>query len=248
MSPAEEPPRPKEPAEPPTPAAEPDRGGAPPSSAEVTGPDPEPDPAGGPLTRFQRGIVGVTALAMACAVLGHFGATFFHVAPQNVVRDQYGTAIRGYLYPEFRQGWSLFAPDLPRSDVSVHARVLVRTADGGTEMTDWVDLTATDLAEMHRNLLPSRGRHQLRKGWSDVLRYQSEHEGRGADVRQMIKRIALGRVPLPEDAQPEQIQFRSVSTQIPQPPWVPQHPAEPTVQDYDWWPVTEDDLAGGAAR
>jgi hypothetical protein len=61
--------------------------------------------------------VGVAALAMACAVLGHFGATFFHVAPQNVVRDQYGTAIRGYLYPEFRQGWSLFAPDLPRSEL-----------------------------------------------------------------------------------------------------------------------------------
>jgi hypothetical protein len=269
MSPAEEPPEASA-APGPDPATgagtdgKADRDAAPATVAEPPGdipasaPDPDPDPASdtdpaaGELSRVQRGIVGLVALLMAAAVVGHFGATFFHVAPRNVIRDEYGMAIRGYLYPEFRQGWSLFAPDLPRSDTEVHARVLVRNPDGTTETTEWINLTAVDAASMRHNVLPSRTRHQLRKGWTAVQRYQGEFgdpgSQLGADVRHLVERIALDRVPTPEDSQPEQIQFRSVSTPIPQPPWTPQTTAEPTVNDYDWWPVTVADIAGGADR
>lgn len=239
MSPAEDPPEPAGDTTSATAAAPP-----------ADGPDEEP--AAGRLSRVQRGIVGLAALAMACAVVGHFGATFFHVAPQNVIRDEYGAAIRGYLYPEFRQGWSLFAPNLPSSDISVHARVQYRTPDGGSDMTEWVDLTAVDHGEMRHNPLPSRSRHQLRKGWTDVQRYQTENGQvtgeRGADVRVMVTRIALQRVAIPDGARPEQVQFRSVTTAIPPPPWQPRYPSEPAVRDYDWWPVTEARLAGGEDR
>jgi hypothetical protein len=219
-------------------------------------PDPEPGPgedaAGGELSGLQRMIVGAVAVLISLGMVWHIGATFFHISPQNVVRDEYGPAIQGYLYPEFRQGWNLFAPELPRSDTTVHARAQVRNDDGTTEMTEWVDVSAPDLDHLNHNPLPSRNRHQLRKAWSDVLRWQSEHGDvigqHGADVRQMAKRIALPRLNLPAGTRPEQIQFRTVTTVIPPPPWVPQAPAEPTYREHPWWPLTPSDLAGGGDR
>ncbi|WP_103500927.1 MULTISPECIES: DUF5819 family protein [unclassified Streptomyces] len=187
-------------------------------------------------------IVALVAGLVAFGVLVHVAATFVHIAPQNVARDTYGPAARDYLYPEFRQHWSLFAPELPRNDTVVHARAVVRAADGGTETTEWTDLTAIDRAELRSGPLPSRTRHQLRKVWTEVLQLQAadgEVVGqRAADVRETATRIAVGRLPVPADAVVESIQFRTVTTPIPPPPWAAAPPpAEPSVRDHSWWPV-----------
>lgn len=208
--------------------------------------------ADGVLSRPHRMVLGAAAVLIASAMLLHIGATFFHISPQNVVRDEYGTAIRGYLYPEFRQGWNLFGPELPRNDTTVHARAQIRHPDGSTETTGWVDITAADRDELRHNVLPSRTRHQLRKAWTDVLRWQTEGGdpiGRhGADVRRMATSIALPRLDLPPQATAEQIQFRTVTTPIPPPPWQPQPPGDPTYREHDWWPVTEAEATGGSVR
>ncbi|NJQ14390.1 DUF5819 family protein [Streptomyces bohaiensis] len=193
------------------------------------------------LPRLHRALLVTATAAAALAVALHMGATFLHVAPENVLRQEYGPAIRGYLHPEFRQAWNLFAPELPTSDVTLHARASVRDSAGETVTTPWTDLSATDHAELSSGPLPSRGRHQLRKLWND-LRVLGAEDGRVAgeradDLRAATARIALDRLDLPPGTV-EALQFRTVTTPIPPPPWAPGSPAaEPATAEHDWWPL-----------
>lgn len=236
-----------------TPPGVPRPAGATPTTEDAAGARTAPQPVGGEtagaaapgvtaLPRAHRAVLVTAAAAAALAVALHMGATFLHVAPENVLRQEYGPAIRGYLHPEFRQAWNLFAPELPTSDVTLHARARVRDSAGETVTTPWTDLSATDLAELSSGPLPSRGRHQLRKLWND-LRVLGAEDGRVAgeradDLRAATARIALDRLDLPPGTV-EALQFRTVTTPIPPPPWAPGSPvaAEPATAEHDWWPL-----------
>ncbi|WP_338320227.1 DUF5819 family protein, partial [Streptomyces lonarensis] len=221
-----------------------------PQAAEPHAPTAAQPPA---LPRPHRIVLMAAAGAMALGVTLHMGATFLHVAPENVLRQEHGPAIRGYLYPEFRQAWNLFAPELPTSDVTLHARATVRDGAGERTTTPWTDVSAPDLAELSSGPLPSRGRHQLRKLWSDI-RALGAQDGqvtgaRADDLRTATARIALDRLDLPE-GEIESVQFRTVTTPIPPPRWAGgQHAAEPEVTEHGWWslPVGETSAPSDAA-
>ncbi|NJP64771.1 DUF5819 family protein [Streptomyces spiramenti] len=207
----------------------------------VADPDGAAAPAPTALPRLHRAVLVSATGAAALAVALHMGATFLHVAPENVLRQEHGPAIRGYLNPEFRQAWNLFAPELPTTDVTLHARATVRDATGEVTTTPWTDVSAPDLAELSSGPLPSRGRHQLRKLWNDIRALGAE-DGRvtghrADDLRAATARIALDRIALP-DGEVESIQFRTVTTPIPPPPWASVQPGgEPVVSEHDSWPL-----------
>lgn len=196
-----------------------------------------------------RGVLAAAAVVIVSVLALHFGATFLYVAPSNVVWERHGATIRDHLHPEFRQAWNLFAPDVPQVSLTLHARAEVRGADGDTGVTDWVDLSATDLAALHGNPLPSRGREQLRKAWSEVRANWDENEDPvgqwGEDVRLTVVRVALERLDLPAGSTPEWIQFRTVFTDTPPPRWTGEVVAEePTVVEHSWWLVDVQAVAG----
>lgn len=196
-----------------------------------------------------RWAVATTACAVLLALVVHFGATLLHVAPSNVLWERHGHAVREYLYPEFRQAWNLFAPDPPEVSLNLHGRVQYQMPDGQAEITDWVNLTAPDLETLRDELLPTRGREQLRKSWSAVRSNWDENEdpvGRwGHDVRRTTVRVALDRISLPATGTALQIQFRTVYTETPPPPWTEAAETPETYHvDHSWWTV--DEVMGGA--
>lgn len=225
---------------------------------QETAPDEVPDaPDDGPppLSGLQRRILGAVAALLAAAAALHLGIVFLHNAPDNALKNEYQTQIRGYLYPELKQHWSLFAPGLPQRDTVLHARVQVELPDGQEVVTDWTDITATDLDELRYNPLPSRTRMPLRKGWSDVQRThddQGNAQGPAAVASErLVTRIALPRLAptFPEGGTVRRIQFRTVTTTVEPPPWQRAgSTAQPTTRDHAWWDVRTADLTEEAGR
>ncbi|AKG44176.1 DUF5819 family protein [Streptomyces xiamenensis] len=197
--------------------------------------------------------LGIGGLAVFAA--WHAFAAFLFVAPSNTITKDHGPAIRGYIYPEFEQNWKLFAPNPLQRNVAVEVRAeLTDPADGSIETTDWMDLTAIDVAHIRHQPLPSHtAQNELRRAWDF---YVSSHDEDGAPrglrgelSEQYVNRIALLRLSenLGYDLDTvERIQLRSATTRVPAPAWSEENIDTTTgYQELEWRTVRAEDLPGG---
>lgn len=205
------------------------------------------------LSLTSRVLISATAGVVALMVAVHLVTVLFYLAPSNVVSERYDTAIDGYVTPEFVQNWKLFAPEPLHVNLDVHARAQISTADG-SRTTEWVDMTAAEIAGTRGHLLPSHTRNHLRKGWR---MYVSTHDDdnqpsnlTGQLIEQYLKRVVLMRLSHELDgAFIERVQLRSETTQVPEPDWSTKEAgAGPVYRELPWWPVRNEDFPAGSAR
>ncbi|MFJ6832614.1 DUF5819 family protein [Streptomyces sp. NPDC091209] len=204
--------------------------------------------------RYQ--IVAALALALVAVVSGvHLGMVFLHVAPSNTVTKQHGRAIDEWIYPEFEQNWKLFAPNPLQQDITVQVRALIRTPDGTARETGWYDLSALDGLAIDGNPLPSHTeQNELRRAW-DFYAGTHDSENRPAGLRgdlseRYLRRIGVLRLDREhaggEGAVIERVQFRSLTTDVPPPPWSEEKVSDrPVVRELPWWAVPESDRVDG---
>lgn len=208
-----------------------------------------------PHNRAARAVIGVVAGTLAALVLVHLGMIFLHVAPANAVSRAFAGAVDGYIRPELRQNWKLFAPDPISVERVVEARAEIAADGGGIRRTEWVDLSAVDIAHTTGNLLPSHTRNQLHKGW---LAFLGTHDDRnrprdaaGVVAATLLKRVALLRLGSLFDPHGiRAVQLRTTTYRIPPPRWAGrgQRPEAPSVRSLPWWPVTDRDFPAGSGR
>ncbi|WP_174856253.1 DUF5819 family protein [Streptomyces otsuchiensis] len=183
----------------------------------------------------------------------HIAVGFLYVAPANTVSREYSSVIRdGYANPEFEQNWKLFAPNPLQSNVAVEARVELSAEDGGTETTEWINLTALDVAGIRHNLLPSHTmQNELRRAW-DVYANSLDDDGvpvgtRGERNASYVHRIALLRLGDTVDLdRAQRLQLRSAVTPLPPPPWDDREVDTETVHhEQEWRTVVPADMPRG---
>lgn len=225
---------------------------------------PEPDVAPQPpptaetvrLSALSRPAQATIALALGVLsvfALWHLAAVFLYVAPANTVtQGEHGDAIRGYVNPEFEQNWKLFAPNPLQRDDGVQVRADIRRPDGGTETTDWIDLTAMDTEAIRHNPLPSHTeQNQLRRAWS---LYRSTHDDdgtpsgtRGRLSEPYMHRLALLRLSRIMDVEHVQrLQLRGTATRVAPPPWSDETWDTATrYEELEWRTVLEADRPAG---
>lgn len=206
------------------------------------------------LSAPARVLVAVAAAVVAGAVLFHLAMVSLYVAPSNALRNQYSETITGYVSPEFVQNWKLFAPEPLHVNTAVHARAQLRNADGTSEITGWINISAKDIDDTRFNLVPSHTRNQLRKGWRT---FTNTHDAEnrplnltGSLVASYLKRMALLRLSaeLPADAI-EQVQLKSATKRVPEPEWSERNTRTGTsYRVLPWWPVGSDDFPEGSRR
>lgn len=206
------------------------------------------------LSRTSRVIVAVVAGVLAAVVTFHLAMVFFHVAPSNVVSREYDDTIDGYVYPEFRQNWKLFAPEPVHVNREVHARALLRDADGTAGTSEWINVTAAEIEATRGHPAPSQTRNQLRKAWRTLLdSLDDDNRPRnavGEVTAGYIKRVALRRMSAELDIDMiERVQLRAVTTRVPEPAWSERTAdLEPDHRVLPWWTVREGDFPEGSTR
>lgn len=96
---------------------------------------------------------GVLAL-----VLAHTAAVALWIAPPNLMRQIVGNdRLTSYIRPTWDQAWSVFAPDADYRTDRLEVRALLRTDQGGTSWSPWVQLTSREVVDTVRHHpFPSR--------------------------------------------------------------------------------------------
>ncbi|MBL1115123.1 hypothetical protein JK364_22390 [Streptomyces sp. 110] len=144
-------------------------------------------------------VLAVTAAVLLGAACWHLATLFLAVTPDNPVRSRYAHLINGHVYPEFTQGWQLFAPEPLHENVVVEARVRTDRNSEKPRAGHWVNLTTQDVAAIRHNPVPSHAhQNMLRLAWDF---YQNSHSRRNAPIGvrgilfgEYVKRIALQRI------------------------------------------------------
>ncbi|AUA10362.1 hypothetical protein CFP59_02461 [Streptomyces malaysiensis subsp. malaysiensis] len=196
-------------------------------------------------------VLGVTAAVLLGAAFWHLATLFLTVTPDNPVKSRYANMINGHVYPEFTQGWQLFAPEPLHENVVVAARVRTVGDSGKPRTGHWARLTAQDVAAVRHNPAPSHvHQNMLRLAWHF---YQHSHSRRNAPIgvrgilfAEYLKRIALQR--LEERLRGERVvavQMRVTARQVPPPRWSDRAPAQSTRhRTLPWWSVKDRDRRG----
>lgn len=203
-----------------------------------------------------RMLVGAAAVAAALALAAVIGVFFLTVAPSNVMSQKHAPTIRQWTQPEFEQRWQLFAPDVPKADLRLEARVEVRGKGGqAAEFSDWIDLSGRDFAALRSDLVPARRlATELPNAWA---MYMSTHGVDGAPIghrgvlsERYLRRLALSRLDASDvGGVVEQVQLRALYLPFQPPPWTGERvDPEPVVQLLPWWPVAASDRAAGTDR
>lgn len=200
-----------------------------------------------------RVLIALCVGLLATFAAWHLTAVFLFVAPSNTVSKEQDHRLAGYINPEFEQNWKLFAPNPLQNNVRVQARAEIRRADGSREVTDWIDLTAMDLAGIRGSLLPSHTmQNELRRAW-DLYRNNHDEDGRSHGLRgelseSYVHRIALLRLSRVMDLEPvHRIQLRSATTRVAAPPWSDEKIDTTTRHhELEWRTVVPADLPSGA--
>jgi hypothetical protein len=206
----------------------------------------EPPPRVAALSLPGRIVVAVMVGAVTVAALYHLAMVFLHVAPSNTLSKEHAAAVNDYIYPEFEQNWKLFAPDPLQQNIHVQARAEVRTSGGTSQTTDWVDLTAVDVAAMRHNPLPSHTQqNELRRAWGFYSDTHDAQEQPTAGDRSNLSRTYLQRIvqdwfgPRLDGGVVVSVQVRAATTPVAQPPWTAGAPGAGTeYRQLPWWVVT----------
>jgi hypothetical protein len=206
----------------------------------------------GELSWPARVVIALAVGVLTTFAAWHLAAAFLFVAPDNTLSREQDHRISGYINPEFEQNWKLFAPNPLQNNVRVEVRAEIRQADGSAEVSDWVDLTAQDLAGIRHSLLPSHTmQNELRRAW-DLYGNNHDEDGRPRGLRGeladvYVHRIALLRLGRVMDLEPvERIQLRSATTRVPAPPWSDEEIDTTTRHhELEWRTVVPSDLPSG---
>lgn len=205
------------------------------------------------LSPLARLVIAVSVGTTAVFTAWHLVAVFLYVSPANVLSNEYGETIRGYIYPEFEQNWKLFAPNPLQRNIAVEVRAEVRQDDGTRQTTDWIDLTAQEVERIQHSLAPSHtAQNELRRAW-DFLVDSHTPEGEPVELRGELSgayahRIALLRLADQMNLRDvTRIQLRSVGRPLPAPEWTAEDiDTTPEFYTLNWWVVTDEDLPSGA--
>ncbi|MDV6014312.1 DUF5819 family protein [Haloechinothrix sp. LS1_15] len=205
------------------------------------------------LSRAGRVAIVCVLTALTFAIATHTGMSFAHVAPENVLNRTYANTIDGYIYPEFRQNWKLFAPEPLHINREIHARARLRQPDGGARTSSWINVTEVDIDAVTSNPVPSLTRNQLRKGWptlADSLDDSNQPSTPAGEViARYLQRIVVSRLSETLDGSIEAVQLRSATTRVAEPAWSQRtSDADTRYQELPWWPVTEHGSGEGATR
>jgi len=102
----------------------------------------------------------VKGLLIVSFLLVHFAITYFYVAPDEFNINGMKHLSGNYIKPVFHQGWSLFAPELPESNVVVTYRT--------DSMAKWQSLSDYYLKKHHNYRMTHHGR--ISRAISNVAR------------------------------------------------------------------------------
>ncbi|MFF8377937.1 DUF5819 family protein [Streptomyces sp. NPDC015661] len=192
-----------------------------------------------------------TAVLLAGALVTHLAMIFLTLAPANALRATHGKAIDSYVQPEFAQDWKLFAPNPKQRNDAIGVRLRTGGTDRAVRTSDWINLTAQDVAEIQGNPAPSHvHQNMLRIAWDNSeawLDAGNRPRGiRGKVAVDYLRRIALQRVG--RDWQGERItgmQLAGRYTMVQPPSWSSEDaPDTTTYRMLPWWPVTDQDYRG----
>ncbi|WP_143059813.1 DUF5819 family protein [Streptomyces melanosporofaciens] len=194
-------------------------------------------------------MAAVVLLAAAC---WHLATLFLAVTPDNPVKSRYAHVINGHVYPEFSQGWQLFAPEPLHENVVVKARVRTARESGNPRTGQWADLTSRDVEAIRHNPVPSHThQNMLRLAWNF---YQNSHSRRdvplgmrGILFADYLKRIALQRLAgRLHGERAVSVQVRVTARPVPPPSWSDRTSSAQRARHrtLPWWPVKDQDRRG----
>jgi Family of unknown function (DUF5819) len=197
-------------------------------------------------------VIAFVTGVIAIAVVWHVGTVFLTIAPPNTISKKHHETIDAYVIPEFEQNWKLFAPNPLQQNIAVQTRAEVRTSDGSTRRTGWIDLTAQDIADIRHNPAPSHTRqNELRRAWeywTNTHDQQNQPTGpRGELSDRYMRRIVMLRLgPDQDGGRVVRIQLRGAYTSVPAPSWSDERiDVKTSYRNVDWWTVNPDDLQKG---
>ncbi|MBI0300682.1 hypothetical protein JBE04_41085 [Streptomyces sp. PRKS01-29] len=186
------------------------------------------------------------------AVCWHLATLFLAVTPDNPVKSRYAHLINGHVYPEFPQGWQLFAPEPLHENVIVEARVRTAPDSGNSHTGQWANLTAHDVAAIRHHPVPSHAhQNMLRLAWNF---YQNSHSRRdvplgtrGILFAEYVKRIALQRVEGRRGGERVvAVQLRVTAKPVAPPRWSDRASSARSTRHrtLPWWSVKDEDRRG----
>jgi hypothetical protein len=190
-------------------------------------------------------VTGIVVVAVAW----HVGTVFLSVTPQNTVNKTHRETIDAYVLPEFEQNWKLFAPNPLQQNIAVQVRAEVRDGDGAARRTDWIDLTAQDIAGIKHNPAPSHTQqNELRRAWEYWVNTHDQQNRavgeRGELSSRYLRRIVMLRLgPEQDGGRVVRVQVRGSYKPVAAPSWSDERTDVKTAyRDVDWWTVNPDDL------
>lgn len=92
---------------------------------------------------------------MSAVVVVHMFFTLTYNMPSEEVKNSLlpGATATKYMQPLFVQDYKIFAPDPAGADHQLWVRAWIENTEGGSETTEWINVTAVEIAERHRKLL-----------------------------------------------------------------------------------------------
>ncbi|MEU6199180.1 DUF5819 family protein [Streptomyces sp. NPDC047061] len=211
-----------------------------------------PSGPNGPLSLPSRLVLAVVVVVVTMTVAVHLLLVFLYLAPSNTISNRHRELVNGYIYPEFDQNWKLFAPNPLQGNITVHARADVLLANGSQHITNWVSLTAQDIARIQDNPAPSHAyQNLLRQAWDF---YTRTHDDKGMAIGLQgqlseiyVRRIAASRLGSGRfgqfGGQVVRVQISAKYTPITPPRWSDEiADTKTTDQTLPWWPVSKEDF------
>ncbi len=197
-------------------------------------------------------VLAVTAAVLLGAACWHLATLFLAVTPDNPVKSRYAHLINGHVYPEFTQGWQLFAPEPLHENVIVEARVRTARDSGNPHTGQWANLTTQDVEAIRHNPVPSHAdQNMLRLAWDF---YQNSHSRRdvpfgtrGILFAEYVKRIALQRLEGRLGGERAvAVQVRVTARPVAPPRWRDRASSAQSARHrtLPWWPVKDADRRG----
>ncbi|MEU6800806.1 DUF5819 family protein [Streptomyces neyagawaensis] len=191
----------------------------------------------------------MTGLILVGALLLHVGMVFLTLAPDNAVSERHEDTIKAYVQPQFRQNWRLFAPNPMQRDDAIGARV--RIGDGA-RTSEWINVTAMDIASIRHSLAPSHVSHNmLRKGWQAYVdSHDDDEEATDGEysyvIAAYVKRIVLQRIGREWHGEPiTAVQIAGRFTRVTPPSWSDEEkPRTTAYRVLPWWNVSDQDYRG----
>jgi Family of unknown function (DUF5819) len=214
------------------------------AAADVLPPAPK-----GYWSLLSRIVIAGTIVVVATAVTLHLFLIFLYLAPSNAISRQHAKLIRGYVYPEFDQNWQLFAPNPLQLNITVHARAEVQLPNGSRRTTNWVSLTAQDIAAIKDNPAPSHANQNLlRQGWDFYNRWH-DTTGRAVGLQGVLSEAYIRRIAAHRlgsrlgGGQVVKVQVYAQNTPIAPPKWSDESgQTQTSYQVLPWWPVSKEDF------